>query len=168
MARNTNSAVFFNRIAWHQIYHFIIKVQCVKIGNILSEVIIQWRSQVIIQVTWEKEVVFIFDDIINTKYTKAKFQRDGIEPTRFNTKRENPTSKFCQHWSIAHTWVVAEESPSANSRWLTTKPQVFRADGLHFLGHTHRNDVRGFPVEIKHISHTQIVLAHSLKHNIMN
>ena len=91
---------FFNRIAWHQIYHFIIKVQCVKIGNMLSEVIKQWRSQVIIQVTWEKEVVFIFDDIINTKYTKAKFQRDGIEPTRFNTKRENPTSKFCQRWSM--------------------------------------------------------------------
>ena len=46
---------FFNRIAWHQIYHFIIKVQCVKIGNILSEVIKQWRSQVIIQATWEKK-----------------------------------------------------------------------------------------------------------------
>ena len=45
---------FFNRIAWHQIHHFIIKVQRVKIGNILSEVIEQWRSQVITQVTWEK------------------------------------------------------------------------------------------------------------------
>ena len=53
MARNTNSAVF-NRIAWHQIYHFIIKVHRVKIGNILSGVIKQWRSQVNIQVTWEK------------------------------------------------------------------------------------------------------------------
>ena len=91
---------FLNRIAWHQIYHFIIKVQRIKIGNILSEVIKQWRSQVILQVTWEKEVVFIFDDIIITKYTEAKFQRDGIEPARFNTKRENPTSKFCQRWSM--------------------------------------------------------------------
>ena len=72
-SRNTNSAVF-NRIAWHQIYHFIIKVQCIKLGNILSGVIKQWRSQVIIQVTWEKEVVFIFDDIIIAKYAEAKFK----------------------------------------------------------------------------------------------
>ena len=43
MARNRKSAVF-NHIAWHQIYNFIIKVQRVKIGNILSEVIKQWRS----------------------------------------------------------------------------------------------------------------------------
>ena len=76
---------FFNRIAWHQIYHLIIKIPRIKIGNILWGVIKRWRSQVIIQVTWEKEVVFIFDDFIVTKYTEAKFQRDGIEPARFNT-----------------------------------------------------------------------------------
>ena len=49
------------------------------------------------QVTREKEVVFIFDDIIITKYTGAKFQKDGIVPARFNTKRENLTTKYIQH-----------------------------------------------------------------------
>ena len=90
---------FFNLIAWHQIYHFIIKVKRVKIGNILSEVFKQWKSQAIIQFTWEK-MVFFFDDIIITKYTETKFQRDGIEPARFNTKRENLRSKFYQCWSM--------------------------------------------------------------------
>ena len=34
------------------------------------------------------------------KIREAKFQRDGIGPARLNNKRENPTSKFCQGWSM--------------------------------------------------------------------
>ena len=51
----------FNRIVWLQKHHFCIKVQRIKIGNILPKVIVQERSQIILQITREKDV-FVFDD----------------------------------------------------------------------------------------------------------
>ena len=112
---------FLYRIAWHQIYHSIIKVQRVKIGNILSEVIKQWRPQAIIQVTWEKEVVF--DDSIITKYARRNSRGMALDlPVSTISGRiphlnfaradlwalliTNSTSGFVRHSSLYRIYVL--------------------------------------------------------------